>query len=502
MQHLDIDDKGNLFYELTEFWLSEKYYEEERLDLKYGKTSLGENFKWGFVLEKVPNGNESYPGDSRYVMEFFVFPKPRDLEEVVAWAEKHRKKCAELHSGQAFINDPEAVADKITKSIAIIDGEEFDAEQHQSVFEVANARNSKCLAEWLAEHGSTSQTERFKADVLPWGELEQLAKRHLFGSLDTRFARHRKLAYSLACNCVPADEESIPYVCDVTQDENSKQHPGKWGHRSSDVLTDSEFETLKKIKEQVAEESHEYEPEYRVIEHSVWAPCTNRTETRRGVRVVLRICSTHFSVEYRLRPDWLSFKEARTFARGLGLQKKIDWEVFASSPERPSDIPGGPDWVYQDQGWRGWKDFLYDVPQSTWETGCERLESFFKREGHASVSHNHVEDGFELWRWVAKQRSREDLYRSDPTFSERLKRLDALGFVWTRAIDEWKEGFRYLDKFVAREGHTLVPHDYRLNGFALGQWVAEQRHAMVRRKLSPDQMEMLRQISFDFNQSR
>jgi superfamily II DNA or RNA helicase len=55
---------------------------------------------------------------------------------------------------------------------------------------------------------------------------------------------------------------------------------------------------------------------------------------------------------------WRSFKEARAFARSLGLKSSDEWRVFCKSKKRPDDIPSHPDGRYANAGWRGWNDWL------------------------------------------------------------------------------------------------------------------------------------------------
>jgi predicted helicase len=58
------------------------------------------------------------------------------------------------------------------------------------------------------------------------------------------------------------------------------------------------------------------------------------------------------------RANWRSFKDARDFARGLGFHKSSDWKRYARSSERPSDIPMWPAFIYRNEGWNSWKDWL------------------------------------------------------------------------------------------------------------------------------------------------
>jgi superfamily II DNA or RNA helicase len=60
----------------------------------------------------------------------------------------------------------------------------------------------------------------------------------------------------------------------------------------------------------------------------------------------------------RRRERWRSFAEARRFARKLGLTTVAEWTRFASSPDRPPDIPVTPWQVYAKAGWIGIGDWL------------------------------------------------------------------------------------------------------------------------------------------------
>jgi hypothetical protein len=57
-------------------------------------------------------------------------------------------------------------------------------------------------------------------------------------------------------------------------------------------------------------------------------------------------------------------------------------------------------------------------------------------------------------------------------------------------LDLWKEGFSHLKQFSERNGHCLVPVDYKTDGgYQLGKWVGEQRQK--RDKMDPDRRRRL-----------
>ena len=52
------------------------------------------------------------------------------------------------------------------------------------------------------------------------------------------------------------------------------------------------------------------------------------------------------------------FKEARAFARGLGLVSNKEWRDYLNSNMKPDDIPSAPEHAYAEVGWAGYPDWL------------------------------------------------------------------------------------------------------------------------------------------------
>ena len=52
------------------------------------------------------------------------------------------------------------------------------------------------------------------------------------------------------------------------------------------------------------------------------------------------------------------FENARIFVRNLGLKNLLEWQEYAKSSQRPSDIPAIPSNVYKNEGWLGYGDWL------------------------------------------------------------------------------------------------------------------------------------------------
>jgi len=81
-----------------------------------------------------------------------------------------------------------------------------------------------------------------------------------------------------------------------------------------------------------------------------------------------------------------------------------------------------------------------------------------------------VEANGHVIRATVNQRLKQDTLSSD-----RKARLDAFGFDWDPQTTLWETGFCHLMTYRHREGHCRVPRDHSENGFALGQWVSNQR---------------------------
>ena len=77
-----------------------------------------------------------------------------------------------------------------------------------------------------------------------------------------------------------------------------------------------------------------------------------------AVRVRWRPPSRRSRTIQTLYNEWRSFRDARAFARGLGLTNLIEWCQWSKTSARPADIPSNPQRAYRDCGWKNWGDWL------------------------------------------------------------------------------------------------------------------------------------------------
>jgi superfamily II DNA or RNA helicase len=126
---------------------------------------------------------------------------------------------------------------------------------------------------------------------------------------------------------------------------------------------------------------------------------------------------------------------------------------------------------------------------SSWDEWYGILQNYKEREGHCLVPHEHIEIGSRLGFWVATQREARQRLSS-----ERIQKLEFIGFTWSPLDEKWETGFYALNQFKNREGNCFVGDKYLEGQFKLGQWVGVQRLSID--SLSIERRQRLDSIGF------
>lgn len=145
--------------------------------------------------------------------------------------------------------------------------------------------------------------------------------------------------------------------------------------------------------------------------------------------------------------------------------------------------------------------FDWEPYEDRWSEMFGRLQKYQETHGDCRVPDEWPDDP-KLARWVRTQRAQQS---SGKLSSQRIERLETLGFDWQLARDvgeyerrSWEQMFAKLQHYRETHGNTLVPQRWR-NDRSLADWVTKQRVSYNREMLSPDRVQRLEQIGFDWD---
>jgi len=136
-----------------------------------------------------------------------------------------------------------------------------------------------------------------------------------------------------------------------------------------------------------------------------------------------------------------------------------------------------------------------------WQRMCAHLESFAREHGHAEVPKGYAPTPG-LPGWVFDQR---EAFKTGTLRADRRERLEAIGFAWkdTRRSDarRWEDRLAQLLQFRERFGHCHVAAKWNEN-IPLGHWVDVQRQFKKKGVLSPERIQRLEAIGFEWHGPR
>lgn len=145
--------------------------------------------------------------------------------------------------------------------------------------------------------------------------------------------------------------------------------------------------------------------------------------------------------------------------------------------------------------------FDWDPLESDFQRGLSELAIFKKECGHCRVEQKHItENNFPLGNWVG---SRRKDYRENNTYltTERIVKLEALGFEWDPQESYFQQGLLALADFKKEHGHCRVIQNYVTEkGFKLGGWVSHRRREYKSKNpmLSEKRISQIEALGFDW----
>jgi hypothetical protein len=142
--------------------------------------------------------------------------------------------------------------------------------------------------------------------------------------------------------------------------------------------------------------------------------------------------------------------------------------------------------------------FPWRVLAGRWLARFEDLLRFRKRHPAAWPSKSYVSpDGFRLGDWCLKQRKAR---RRGTLRSERLRRLDGIGFPWAPYETKWEKGFGELERWRRSRPDAWPAVSYVTPDlYKLGSWCSKQRKLRRKGELARARGQRLEEIGFPWN---
>ena len=123
----------------------------------------------------------------------------------------------------------------------------------------------------------------------------------------------------------------------------------------------------------------------------------------------------------------------------------------------------------------------------------EALQQYKSNNGDYDVPQSYPPNQ-KLGHWIGTQRIAK---KSDKLSSNKLQKLNQLGFSWNPIEDAWNQMFEALQQYKSNNGDCNVPQSYPPNQ-KLGHWIGTQRIAKKSDKLSSDKLQELNQLGFSW----
>lgn len=134
--------------------------------------------------------------------------------------------------------------------------------------------------------------------------------------------------------------------------------------------------------------------------------------------------------------------------------------------------------------------FIWEPHEAMWEETFQEWVLYNKQHPNRKLIVQDKEFP-KLGRWVNIQRR---LYREKKLLRHRYVKLENENFSWDAGV-KWIDNYKVLKKFHDKNGHIDLPNTNEFK--KLKEWINTQRHRIKTRELSPDKIELLRQIGFD-----
>ena len=134
-----------------------------------------------------------------------------------------------------------------------------------------------------------------------------------------------------------------------------------------------------------------------------------------------------------------------------------------------------------------------------WDEKFELLKEYKEEFGDCNVPTKFIYKREALGTWVEKQRQIKNGTGNGYLDSERIQKLNSIGFIWDINKYQWDEKFELLKEYTHEFGDCNVPTKFIYRNETLGTWVVQQRCAykgIGNTKITQEKINKLNSIGF------
>ncbi len=134
-----------------------------------------------------------------------------------------------------------------------------------------------------------------------------------------------------------------------------------------------------------------------------------------------------------------------------------------------------------------------------WDTFYQAACAYYREYGNLDIPAEYeTADGTKLGHMYRSIRKK---YTNGTLSEEKRIRLEEIGIQWNSVlVRKWMSYYELAKAYYEEYGNLNIPHDYIAQGLKVGIWISVQRENYRAKRLSEQQIEMLRQIGMTWNQ--
>jgi len=135
-----------------------------------------------------------------------------------------------------------------------------------------------------------------------------------------------------------------------------------------------------------------------------------------------------------------------------------------------------------------------------WEDWYALARKYYREHGDLRIPRSYVTpDGSKLGRWIERQRAAVHGKGTYAISEDQIRSLDRIGMQWCLGErKEWDFWYQKAEEFYREHGNLLISKKCSADGYALGNWIGEQRRQYQEGRLKKERQEKLEAISMEW----